>query len=82
MTKLTKEGLKPLVCEALNDLGGSGTVAQVAKVIWDKHEERLRDAGELFYTWQYDIRWAAQALQGEKILTKKGPGRAWTLRKV
>ena len=80
MTKLSNESLKPLVLQALQDLGGSGTVTEVAKAIWDKHEADLRASGELFYTWQYDIRWAAQSLQGERKLSKKGPNRTWSLK--
>jgi hypothetical protein len=80
MTQLSKESLKPPVLQALQALGGSGTVAQVAKAIWEQHEADLRASGELFYTWQYDIRWAAQPLQGERKLSKKGPNRTWILK--
>jgi hypothetical protein len=59
----TKYDLQAWVEDALGFLGGSGTVVEVARVIWDRHEAELRDSGDLFYTWQYDMRWAAQALR-------------------
>jgi hypothetical protein len=59
----TKYDLQPWVEEALIALGGSGTVVEVAKEIWARHEPDLRSSGDLFYTWQYDMRWAAQVLR-------------------
>jgi hypothetical protein len=44
-------------------LGGAGTVVEVAREIWQRHEADLRGSGDLFYTWQYDMRWAAQVLR-------------------
>lgn len=59
----TKYDLQPWITEALIALGGSGTVVEVAREIWQRHEPELRESGDLFYTWQYDMRWAAQALR-------------------
>jgi hypothetical protein len=55
--------LRQWVKDALAALGGSGTVVDVAAEIWKHHESELRASGELFYTWQYDMRWAAQLLR-------------------
>ena len=35
----------------------------MCKHFWDTYEQDLRDSGNLFYTWQYDIRWAATELR-------------------
>jgi hypothetical protein len=51
----TKYDLQQWVEDALRSLGGSGTVVDVAREIWNEHEEELRDSGDLFYTWQYDM---------------------------
>jgi hypothetical protein len=59
----TKYDLQQWVEEALMSLGGSGTLVEVAREIWLRHESDLRSSGDLFYTWQYDMRWAAQALR-------------------
>ena len=49
--------LKPWILEALAALVGEGRVVEVAKHIWDSREHRA--SGDLFYTWQYGMRWAA-----------------------
>ena len=60
---VTREILIGWVLEAVSALGGSGHVADVAREIWKRHEMDLGAAGDLFYTWQYDMRWAAQQLR-------------------
>jgi hypothetical protein len=76
----TKSDLLEWVVDALNSLGGSGRVAEVCKVIWDKHELELRVSGLFFYTWQYDARWAAQTLRDEQVLLPHDPRvRQWVL---
>lgn len=72
-----KDRLKIWVYDAVKMLGPS-TVTEIAKYIWNNHEAELRASGNLFYTWQYDMRWAGQALQGEGKLLKKGPGGTWS----
>jgi hypothetical protein len=39
--------------------------------VWDQHEQELRDSGNLFYTWGYDIRWAGQWLRDNEYLLPK-----------
>ena len=51
--------------EALKELGGRASIANICKHVWKKHEQELRGSGDLFYTWQYDIRWAAWQLREE-----------------
>jgi hypothetical protein len=74
----TSEDLKTWVLDALKKLGPA-TVPQIAKYIWDNHEAELRRSGDLFYTWQYAMRWAGQRLQIDGKLRKKGAGRTWYL---
>lgn len=40
----------------------------MSKYIWDKYEQELKASGSMLYTWQYDLRWAAQRLRNEKKL--------------
>ncbi|WP_240668695.1 hypothetical protein [Piscinibacter defluvii] len=54
--------------QALRDQGGSANIVQVATHIWANHESELRSAGDLFYTWQYDMRWACTKLRERKII--------------
>lgn len=63
------EILEPWIVEALEAMGGSATVVQVSEHVWRSHEQDLRACGDLFFTWQYDIRWAAQTLRDQGILS-------------
>jgi len=70
---ITRDTLVDWVHEALEGLGGSAKIPEVAKYIWEHHEAELRAAEEpLFYTWQYDIRWAAQKLRDNGLLSTPG----------
>jgi len=71
----TREKLKIWILDALNEAGQPLSVVEVAKHIWDHHEHDLRASGDLFYTWQYSMRWAAQVLRQEGKLTLSG--RKW-----
>jgi len=74
----TRSDLKKWVEEAL-EATGPAQVPVVAKYIWDNHEQELRVSGDLFYTWQYAMRWEAQKLQHEGRLKKERKGRVWAL---
>lgn len=78
---LTKQHLPNVVLAALARLGGSGSVIEVARDVWQYNEAELRASGDLFYTWQYDLRWAAQHLRDEGQLkpTARGSASRWTL---
>ena len=70
----SKEDLKVWVLDALTEAGGSSSPTEVAKHIWANHEGELRASGDLFYKWQYDMRWAATSLRREGKM-----GNGWTL---
>jgi hypothetical protein len=75
---MKKKDLEQCVVEALEELGGSGSVVDVSKVVWRRYEPELRGSGDLFYTWQYDIRWAAQKLRDRGKLRLAGK-RKWEI---
>lgn len=68
-------GLLPKI---LVGLGRRATVVQVCKYIWEHYEEEIRNSGDFFYTWQYDVRWAADTLRKRGVI-KLGRNRAWEL---
>ena len=74
----TRGDLPQWVLEAVRQQGGSATPVAVAKQIWADHEAELRASGDLFYTWQYDMRWAAQALRNRGQLGAKHGERTGT----
>lgn len=64
----TKHDLQDWVTDALRNSGGAARLVEVAKFIWAHHETQLKESGDLFYTWQYDMRWAANALRTQGII--------------
>jgi hypothetical protein len=78
---LGKHDLERLVKEALQSLGGKATVADVARHIWENHENDLRQSGDLLFTWQYDMRWAANRLRRSNVMleAETSPKGTWEL---
>lgn len=60
---VTRESMKLWIIECLRERGGSAWPREVSKYVWDRYEAELRESGDMLYTWQYDIRWAAQQLR-------------------
>jgi len=77
----TRIDLIDWVQEALRAHGGRATVVEVCEYVWGKYESILRDSGKLFYTWQYDVRWAATALRRRGIMraAAESQDRTWEL---
>jgi hypothetical protein len=63
-----REDLRKWLTEALEANNGSASIVEVCKYVWEKYENELRRSGDLFYTWQYDIRWAATQLRKKGII--------------
>lgn len=59
--------MKLWIIAYLKQRGGSGWPREVSKYVWNNHESELKASGDLLYTWQYDIRWAAQQLRNEGV---------------
>jgi hypothetical protein len=74
-----REQLKDWVYHAVQQNQGKTKLVNVARHIWDNHEQELRGSGDLFYTWQYEMRWAAQKLRDEGRLTLAG--RDWAVKR-
>jgi hypothetical protein len=75
----SRDDLRDWVFKAVEDSGGKTSLINVAKHIWQSHEPELRGSGDLFYTWQYDMRWAAQRLRDQGRLTLSG--RDWAIKR-
>jgi hypothetical protein len=58
-----RDQLQPWVIDALRDHGGRATITEVARHVWQHHEHDLRLSDDLFYNWQYEMRWAAGKLR-------------------
>ena len=57
--------MKEWVLSALKSLGGKATIVEVAKVVWKEDRPTIEGSGDMLYTWQYDMRWAADLLRRE-----------------
>ena len=77
----TKNALTRWIIEALQSYEGSASLIQVCEFVWRKSESQLRDSGDLYFTWQYDIRWAAHSLRVSRKLrlANSSPRGIWEL---
>lgn len=78
---MKKNDLPDIVETELRALGGSSTILEICKRVWSKYESELKQSGDLFYTWQYDIRWAATSLRKQGIMkgADASPKGTWEL---
>jgi hypothetical protein len=76
-----KNDLVEWLLEALRANGGRSSIADACKHVWSHHEADLRRSGDLFYTWQYDIRWAAYRLRKQGLMRPEAasPRGVWEL---
>jgi hypothetical protein len=65
------------ILDAIKANGSKASVTSIAKWIWLNHEADLRGSGDLFYTWQYDMRWAGKRLRDRSKIEKDRDG--WRL---
>ncbi len=78
----TREDLDGWIAEALEALPQRrGGIVEICEKVWAVHEADLRNSKDLFYTWQYDIRWAANRLRHRKVLksVQMSPKGLWEL---
>jgi hypothetical protein len=77
----TKDDLVVWLREAMEAHGGRGTIVQLCREIWQRHEPDLRMSGDLFFTWQYDVRWAAYKLRESGVMKAdaESPSGIWEL---
>ena len=65
---IDRMNLQDLVIESLKHLNRSSKIFEICKYVWDNYENDLISSGDIFYTWQYDIRWAVRELRLDGIL--------------
>ena len=69
-----KFDLRDWLVEALMANEKKGTIVEVCKYIWRNYQGELKASGNLFYAWQYDVRWAATELFVKGDVFVKGDG--------
>jgi hypothetical protein len=77
----TKGDLVDWVHDALRKAGGAASIVYVARHIWENHRSEL-EQNDLFFTWQYDMRWAAIELRKRGVMVPAADDRRgkWTLK--
>ena len=60
---MTRKELPDLLYKTLKELGGSANMMDVFRKFWNEHKDKLKETDDIFYTWNYDIRWAATQLR-------------------
>ncbi|MGV8938316.1 MAG: hypothetical protein ACOH2J_14430 [Allorhizobium sp.] len=77
----TKSDLTSWVFDALKSNNGEASILCVAKHIWEHHGKELQGS-DLFYSWQYDMRWAATELRKKGVMVAAEDDRRgkWTLK--
>lgn len=68
MVTVTREIMKEWIIECLQEKGGKAWPREVSKYVWEHYESKLKASDNILYTWQYDIRWAAQQLRNDGTL--------------
>jgi len=73
--------LEQWIIDALRDRGGSETITDVARYIWQHHEREIRSSDNHFFDWQYEMRWAARRLRqaGKMKSAESSPKGQWML---
>ena len=61
--------LRNILIKTLEDLGGSSKILPICRHAWTKYlSNQISPEDDLFYTWQYRIRWEARDLRKAKIM--------------
>ncbi len=63
---MNRDDLADILYSSIKALGGRADIVSVCKYIWANYQTELEHSGDLFFTWQYDIRWAATKLRKTK----------------
>ena len=68
--KINKHDLQNIIVNILKNNNNKGDIIYISKCIWKDYSESLKISGDIFYTWQYDFRWAATELRKKNIIKK------------
>lgn len=60
---MLREDLPNLLYKTIESLGGAAETMEIFRQFWKLYGDDLSEEDDLFYTWNYDIRWAATELR-------------------
>ena len=64
----TRKDLCGWIVEALEESNGSAKINTIREYIWQHHKDDLINSGNLHFTWNEDIFWAATQLRAKGVL--------------
>jgi hypothetical protein len=64
----TRKDLCAWIVEALKELKGSAQIIKIREYIWQHHKDEIMSSGNLHFTWNEDIFWAATQLRAKGLL--------------
>lgn len=62
---MERNDLPDFLYKIIDELGGKASMMSIFRKFWEKHGKELSSADDMFYTWNYDIRWAATQLRSQ-----------------
>jgi glycerol-3-phosphate O-acyltransferase len=78
---MNRYDLPDILYKSIKEMGGQTSIIDICKYIWEHYNNQLLSSGDLFYTWQYDIRWAATELRKTKRMkaAEQSPKGIWEI---
>lgn len=75
---MVRNDLPDLLYKTIQSLGGKASMMDIFREFWKFYASKLDPAEDMFYTWNYDIRWAATELRNNGRMkpahSKENPG--------
>lgn len=60
---MKRDDMPDILYDIIWQMGGRAKMIDIFKKFWQDYYDELSKSGDLFYTWNYDIRWAATKLR-------------------
>ena len=73
--------LPDILYKSIKEMGGQSRIVDICRYVWKNYQDELLNSGDLFYTWQYDIRWAATELRKSQRMksAEQSPKGIWEI---
>lgn len=60
---MERKNLPEILYKIIEKNGGRATMMEVFRSFWKHYGQNFTESDDMFYTWNYDIRWAATELR-------------------
>lgn len=78
---MRRDDLPDLLYNVLDELGGEATAVEAVACFWTRYDEELRESGNLYYTWEFDLEKAVKDLRRDHRMMEAfySPEDVWAL---